>query len=286
MRGQLAELDVDAWKALAERYSGQVQGQGVSFNQALLRSFSLQIARFKGFGLDVDDLGISLVRDDAAWQIGINSSEVDGRVTIPDQSGQPLVLNFKRVSLPEPATTDAEAMARLDPLADIDPSSLPALDVKIEQILLGSAALGASSFKLRPVAGGVEFSELNLNLKGLQVTGNAGWKGRAGATESWYKGRMLGQDIGAVLQAWNFAPSVTSERFKVDADLRWPGSPAFVNLARLSGTMESSMHNGRFTEVQRGGRNATRVFGLLNLSAIGRRLRLDFSDLFGAGMAY
>ncbi len=282
LRGQVAELDVAPWQALAKRYAGQ----GPALNQNMLRSASLQVGHFQGFGLEASDLGISLNRAGAAWKVGLSSAVVEGNVTVPDQTGQPLVLDFKRVSLPEPATTDAEALAKPDPLAGIEPSSLPPLDVRIEQVLLGSQPLGTSSFKLRPVAGGVEFSELNLNLKGLQVGGSAGWSGRAGVTSSWYKGRMQGADLGTVLQAWNFAPSVTSERFRVDADVRWPGSPAWVSLARLSGTLNGSMHNGSLTEVQGGGSNALRVFGLLNFSAIGRRLRLDFSDLFGKGMAY
>jgi uncharacterized protein YhdP len=54
----------------------------------------------------------------------------------------------------------------------------------------------------------------------------------------------------------------------------------------MSGTLDGSIRNGRFTEVQGGGSSALRVFGLLNFSAIGRRLRLDFSDLFGKGLAF
>jgi uncharacterized protein YhdP len=118
------------------------------------------------------------------------------------------------------------------------------------------------------------------------VTGTAGWEGHKGATSSWYKGRLQGTDLGKVLQAWNYAPSVESERFRVDGDIRWPGSPAWLDLARMSGTLDGSIRNGRFTEVQGGGTNALRVFGLLNFSAIGRRLRLDFSDLFGKGLAF
>jgi uncharacterized protein YhdP len=280
LRGSVAQLDVSAWQTLFDRHSAQ----SPAFNPDWLRPINLQVGHFQGFGMETENLGISLQRAGPAWQVGLNSELVDGQVTVPDQSGAPLVLNFKRLNLPEPAHTDAEDGP--DPLAGIDPASLPALDVSIAQVLLGGAPLGSSSFKLRPVSAGVEFSELNLNLKGLQVTGNAGWSGRMGATQSWYKGRLQGADIGAVLQAWNFAPSLSSERFKVDADMRWPGSPAYVSLARLSGTLDGSMHNGTTSEVQGGGTKALRAFGLLNLSAIGRRLRLDFSDLFSAGMAF
>ena len=35
-----------------------------------------------------------------------------------------------------------------------------------------------------------------------------------------------------------------------------------------------------------GSAQALKVFGLLNFNSIGRRLRLDFSDLFGKGLSY
>ncbi|SDT90215.1 TIGR02099 family protein [Pseudomonas pohangensis] len=282
LRGRVAELDAEAWKALAEQYSGTAP----SSSQDMLRSVHLQVGQFHGFGMEASDLGLSLERAGSAWQIGLNSAMVEGEVTVPDQDGQPIVLNLQRLSLPEPPTTDAEAMAKPDALADIEPASLPPLDVKIAKVMLGSEALGASSFKLRPVPGGVQFNELNMDFKGLQVTGTAGWDGHKGATSSWYKGRLQGTDLGKVLQAWNYAPSVESERFRVDGDIRWPGSPAWLDLARMSGTLDGSIRNGRFTEVQGGGSSALRVFGLLNFSAIGRRLRLDFSDLFGKGLAF
>ena len=63
--------------------------------------------------------------------------------------------------------------------------------------------------------------------------------------------------------------------------VRRPGSPT----KRFSGTLDASLNKGQFVEVE-GGAQALRVFGLLNFNSIGRRLRLDFSDLFGKGLSY
>ena len=282
LRGRIAELDAQAWKTLAEQYSIA----GSSSSQELLRSVNLQVGQFNGFGMEAKDLGLSLKRAGSAWEVGLNSAMVEGDITVPDQDGQPIALNLQRLNLPEPPATDAEAMSHPDALADIDPASLPALDVKIAKVILGSRPLGASSFKLRRVPGGVQFRDLNLDFSGLQVTGTAGWEGRKGASRSWYKGRLQGTDIGKVLEAWNYAPSVSSKSFRVDSDIRWPGSPAGASLPQLSGTLDGSWRNGIFNEVQGRGADALRVFGLLNFSAIGRRLRLDFSDVFAEGMAF
>ena len=87
-------------------------------------------------------------------------------------------------------------------------------------MVLGDSPLGAWSFKARPNARGLLFSDLDLDLRGLKVTGSAGWEGTAESSASWYKGRLEGRNLADVLTAWNFAPSATSERFRLDADGR------------------------------------------------------------------
>jgi uncharacterized protein YhdP len=84
-----------------------------------------------------------------------------------------------------------------------------------------------------------------------------------------------------VLKGWGFAPTVTSE------NSTWTSMAAGRarrrgGTKRFSGTLDASLNKGQFVEVE-GGAQALRVFGLLNFNSIGRRLRLDFSDLFGKG---
>jgi len=56
-------------------------------------------------------------------------------------------------------------------------------------------------------------------------------------------------------------------------------------MKRLSGRIDARLRNGQFREIE-GSAQVLRVFGLLNFDSIGRRLRLDFSDLFGKGLSY
>jgi len=88
-----------------------------------------------------------------------------------------------------------------------------------------------------------------------------------------------------VLKAWGYAPSTTSQDFELNVDGSWPGSPAWAALKRFSGSLDATLNRGQFVEVD-GGAQALRVFGLLNFNSIGRRLRLDFSDLVGKGLGY
>ena len=170
-------------------------------------------------------------------------------------------------------------------MEDFDLHCIPGLKIQIDQLYLGAELLGPWSLHTRPQAQGVLFDQLNLSLKGLNVTGQLGWERVNGQARSWYQGRLAGDNLKAVLSAWGFAPTITSEKFRVDAALRWTGSPAVLQLSKLSGDLDLSLRNGQLVNVD-GSSQALRVFGLLNFDSIGRRLRLDFSDLLDKGLAY
>lgn len=281
VRGRLAELELSAWQQVGSKHKVSVDAE----SQRLFKSAQLDIGRFRGFGQEVEDLSVGLTRQGQAWALQLDSALASGQVLLPDAENAPIGIDLRYVRLPAPDLDADKSTAAPDPLADVDPRKIPALDVHIDQVRRGDKVLGAWSLKVRPEAQGVRFDELDLDLQGLKIGGSAGWRGEPGSTRSWYKGRLQGDDLSKILLAWDFAPSVTSEGFRVDAEGDWPGSPAWFSLKRFSGTLDSSLRKGQFVEVQ-GSAQALRVFGLLNFNSIGRRLRLDFSDLLGKGLSY
>ncbi|WP_296272093.1 YhdP family protein [Pseudomonas sp. UBA6323] len=283
VRGRLDELDLDAWKQLGSDHPVEVDAD----SQRFLRSARLEIGRLRGFGQEVEQLSVGVTREPQGWALQLDSELAAGQVLLADAEGVPIRIDLRHVRLPAPdPEPDAEkASDAPDPLADFDPKSLPPLDISIQRVQRGDKVLGAWSLKVRPEEQGVRFDELDLDLQGLKIGGSAGWRSAAGNTQSWYKGRLQGKDLGAILKAWDYAPSVTSENFRVDVDGNWPGSPAWFSLKRFSGNLDPSLRKGQFVEVQ-GSAQALRVFGLLNFNSIGRRLRLDFSDLLGKGLSY
>ena len=276
VRGRLDRVDISAWREFWARY-GSVGEPGGS---PLLREAQLHIDRLTGAGLDPQDLLVRVYRNTQAWLLELESRVIAGEVLVPDAAGQPIRVQLEHLRLPAPADGQSD-----DALAGIDPRSLPPVDLQIDRVLLGDALLGAWSFQARPNGNGWGVSQLALDLKGLKINGEAGWTRANGSDASWFRGRLHGGDLGQVLKAWGFAPTATSERFRLQVDGNWPGTPIAMRLANFSGTLEADLHDGQFSELQ-GSASAVKVFGLLNFNAIGRRLRLDFSDLFGRGLSY
>lgn len=282
VRGVLSELDVAPWQDLLSKYAGQ-DPEGSA--KQLLSGADFKIGKLSGFGTTFDQASVQLTRKPAAWSLQLDSQQAKGSAVIADAKAAPIAVNLQYVRLPARDPTALADENSPDPLATVDPTKIPALDVTINQLFQGPDLVGAWHLKIRPTAKGIAFNNLDLGLKGIFLQGSGGWEGTPGNSSSWYKGRIRGKNLADVLKGWGFAPSVTSEEFHMDVDGRWPGSPAWLATKRFSGSLDASLKKGQFVEVE-GSAQALRVFGLLNFNSIGRRLRLDFSDLFGKGLSY
>ena len=282
VRGVLSQLDVGPWQDLVNKYAGQDPGGSA---KQLLSSADFKVGKLSALGTTLDQASVQLTRKPAAWALQLDSQQVKGAASMPDAKASPMVINLQYVRLPAPDPKVLADENSPDPLASVDPTKIPALDITINQLFQGNDLVGAWSLKVRPTARGIALNSLDMGLKGILLQGSGGWEGAPGSSTSWYKGRISGKNLADVLKGWGFAPSVTSQEFHMDVDGRWPGSPAWLASKRFSGTLDASMREGQFVEVE-GGAQALRVFGLLNFNSIGRRLRLDFSDLFGKGLSY
>jgi uncharacterized protein YhdP len=70
---------------------------------------------------------------------------------------------------------------------------------------------------------------------------------------------------------------------EVHASLNWHGGPQDFSLGQVSGRLGFTVMNGQVIKVNPG---AGRLFGLLSIAALPRRLSLDFRDLFEDGFVF
>lgn len=250
----------------------------------LLQQASLTLGQVQGLPLELNDVQLKFVRDNepGAWQLRLDAANLVGSLQKPAGDG-PLQLSIERLRLPaaagEPHKTEPEEAT----VANWPWQLLPALSLELQQLYQADELLGRVRVDLRQQDTVTRLDNIDLQLRGLGVTGNADWQQDMGRSS--FAGQLSGADIGKVLKAWGYTPTLSSNRFAVDVDMNWPGQPQQAVLTSLDGELALSLRNGQIYEVDSGAR-ALRVFGLLNFNSIGRRLRLDFSDLFGKGLSY
>ena len=196
---------------------------------------------------------------------------LDGAVT--KTGDEPWQVRLRELRLPAPAGRGT--------LLNVDViDQLVDADVVIDHIRIGDADYGSWSFSVRPDEQGLALLDVEAaGVRGLDIsaTAPAFWS-KAGETR--FTGGVSTTDVRGALTAWGFAPSMEAERFTANGELRWPGSPFDFALAHISGHAALTLDQGRFLTVEPGG---ARIMSLINFSEIVRRMRLDFSDVFGRG---
>ncbi len=270
--GQVSRLPVPDWLDALERYApGDGDGKGL-----VLQELQLNAGQLEGFGIPLEQAGLTVRPDSDGWLVRLDSNQAKGRIQAPDTG--PLRVILERLQLPE-----SESL--LQGSGGLNAADVPAMDLQIRQLLLGEDVLGTLEFASRPDgAGGVRFDGLQASLKGLQLKGGMHWRGQPDERSS-FTGELNGEQLENILESWGYAQTMSSERFSIGLDLDWPGAPQDFAMARLSGSAQLRFRKGQLMAAD-GSAQVLRVFGLLNFDSIGRRLRLDFSDLLGKGLSY
>lgn len=266
--------------------------------------------------LTLKHLAINLVPQEHAWSLDLHNPLIAGLVHIPNEKTQPIDINLQYLHLADDAFgEETDTFSSLEEA--FDPANLPLADIRVDELFYENKNYGKWSVQLRPITGGMQFTNIHGIIRGITVAGaeqpvessttekttlsqngvNNSPPKAAGAKLIWKKdelreqtrfiGRLSAENMAEVLQQWGIADFIESQSASYKADLSWPGAPQQFSIAELKGDVELSLENGRFKRNSgTGSEGLLRLFGVVNFDTLARRLRLDFSDLYKSGLAY
>ncbi|WP_430461372.1 YhdP family protein [Thalassolituus sp. LLYu03] len=171
-----------------------------------------------------------------------------------------------------------------DPLLAMQPADLPALDLKLGELYIGSRNFGAWNIQSRPVAGGANFHITDSDMKGLIFNGDVRWLREGDQhTTALDVLNITSKDIGRVQRAFRQEAAIEGKDMNSALQLSWTGSPMAFNTRTLNGLTSIRIKDGHMAAE---GAGALKAFGALNFNSVARRLKLDFSDLYQSGVAF
>jgi len=278
-------LDLDDWQALANEL-GDGTSTGAPTPPLELRARIEELPLGETLVLHAVDATID--GDSDVWRIALDSREAVGRIEVSRAPGRdrPLVVQLDRFTLDydhdsDPGEPTAETDGMPAATSTIDPRELPGLRIGIDALEINGTDLGVFSVLAEPVSEGLHFSRIGLASEDWTLTGSGDWRHDGiGATTS----LDLNLDttafhrLSTVLIGDSGGLSVDETHYQ--ARVHWPGAPTDLTLATLGGSLEARLVDGVLNEVQPG---VGRIFSLVNIRTLGRRLSLDFSDLVEKG---
>ncbi|NIR61294.1 MAG: TIGR02099 family protein [Gammaproteobacteria bacterium] len=267
--GGLDRLAVGPW---LETFAGG--GDGLRLPSTT--SVQLEVGELAAFGQRLPATSLYVDRTGTGWIVAVDSAPVAGRLQI----GTRLSRSTVRAELSRCHLEPAEG--RTDRARD--PRSFPALDVHCGDLRYKGRAFGTLELVTRPRFDGLEIARMALSdgPAELQLSGN--WRGNPGGREvTSLEGELQTADLGRVLARLGYVGAIKAESAHARLSLRWFSAPWDFDLATLNGEIGVRIADGRLLQVEPG---AGRIFGLLSLQALPRRLSLDFSDMVKKGLAF
>ena len=274
LRGTADTLPIDAWATLLAATTHPKSEELAK----LPIDFDVMAAHLRLLGQSLPDTRIAGGRRAQAWEVALSGPRASGEITVPrDLDGGVLTLNFDKLWL-DRIESKGEAQ---DPL---DPRRLPPLVAACRSFHYGTIDLGQANVVTQRTTDGLRLDTLVFNNDAFLVEARGSWVLQNGAQSSQFDIALQGEKLGEVLRVFGYEGAAIAggrSEFKIQA--RWAGMPSEFTLDRLDGNLELKVEDGRFLDIEPGG---GRLFGLLSLQTLPRRLSLDFSDLFKKGFAF
>lgn len=244
----------------------------------------LQTDYFNGFGLELQSVFAKISREGPAWVVNAKSKVLAGDIKIPD-ADEALDINLDYLHWPASPAASVVNIADYEPVIEDAPATFPAVKARIMDFKLGEKSFGSWKFVGYPQGQIYRIESLEVQMGDLLLRGQGKWVDGKPYSTTTLTGDMSTGNVGDLMKVWGYPATIESSSGYMSYNLSWPHSPLDFDTDYLRGNAQLKIKDGRFLEVE-GAASAVRVLGILNFSNLGRRLRLNFTDLFKSGLSY
>jgi uncharacterized protein (TIGR02099 family) len=276
IRGVVGDLRFEDWLALSrrsERQSGAAER---------IRSIDLTVANLRLLGQHIENQHVRVDRSARDWLVQFDGADVVGSAIVPYEftADRAIVLEMDRLVLP------GDDGATEEPGAQIDPRSLPPVSLKAAEFAIGKRFFGAVEAEFERTDEGLVSDRIIATDDTFEIVGTGRWiadENDPVGHRSYLMATLKSTDVPRTMQRLNYEPGIGGDDMTLLLDLNWSGGPRADFLESLDGEVQVRLGPGQLDEVNPG---AGRVFGLMSIVALPRRLSLDFKDVFGKGFGF
>jgi uncharacterized protein (TIGR02099 family) len=273
--GDWPEFDLAEWLALRSATSG-----GPTLSD-WLGPVNVHLDRAQVIGFEFHDVTASMQPLDGAWRVQVTGPLADGVVTVPEDlsTGSPIRLDMQRLLL----QSRPESGGASKPEEPTDPRELPGIDVLAKEFSWEGRRFGRLDATVAKDARGLRLDRLATQSDAMTIAGTGSWFMEEGTPHTRLDLDFRSTDLAAASRALGYRDAVNAERALVHANIDWSGGLDAGALSRMNGTMHLELDHGQLRSVKPG---AGRILGLTSISALPRRLALDFRDVTDEGLAF
>jgi uncharacterized protein (TIGR02099 family) len=290
---RLDQLDLDVWRELAIKTSA-APSSGV-LTSYLPTQIAVELTNLKSFNRNFERVVLGASKIDTTWRVNADAKDFSGyaeyRPTANSEAGQ-LYARLKRLTVP-----DADSKSQIEHiLVEAPPSTLPALDLVVEEFeligkKLGRVEVNATNQRAAGYLGKGEAQEwrlqkLNITNPESELKATGVWSptDSTNARSVDLQFNLNVTDSGDLLTRFGQPATLRGGKGNMQGRIAWIGSPLSLHYPTLTGEVKLDMAKGQFLKIDPG--SGGRLMSVLSLQALPKLLTLDFQDVFSDGFAF
>ncbi len=277
------KANVDAWLDYLSEEIPSAGGDDAGVPE-WLKEVSVSATEITVLDNVVRDVNALIHPDSSKIDIELSGQNAQGTIVIAE-SNRPISIDMKRLKIEETETPEGEAVYPSSVQASIDPREIKAMVVSVDELFIGDRAWGRWGFWTETDETSLIFRDLKGSVGGSEIEGQLSWRYDDGQSYTILTLDSAGADVSPVLAMFGQESPITSRSYSAELALFWSDAPYNFSLAGLSGSADMEFGRGVIKSDSEGA-GVLRLFGIFNLDALARRLRLDFSDIYESGISY
>ncbi|HTT08067.1 MAG TPA: YhdP family protein [Gammaproteobacteria bacterium] len=213
------------------------------------------------------------------WLFTLRGEQVEGDAAFPyNMTTGTATVTLKRLHVPPRGAETSTSMT-------IHPAHIPAVTARCEDLRFESINLGHAELHTRATADGLHLETMVFDSPAAHIIADGDWRDTQDVQTSQLHIQVDAHELAKLMTMFGYdVTNVEKGKTHIDINATWGGSPAAFTLEKLNGSLTLSVKEGRFLDINPA--TTGRLFGLLSLQTLPRRLLLDFNDLFRSGMGF
>ena len=277
IKGETNYLNYNDWYELLLRENNKSDD---NLQSGLIRSVDLKMDEFIFYDRVLTEQSLIVNKGSSEWIIEALGSNAQGYINLPYRFDEdiPIEIVMERLYLNQVVDSLGLNIS--------DPRTLPSINLKLEDFSFSNYHLGSINGNFLKTKDGLIAEELIAKNDSFEMTGNIGWiynESYNKKVKTYLDIILKSDDVADTLSKLDYQPVIQSDDLEIQIDLDWDGSPFDEFVESLVGSFSLRLGSGQLEEIDPG---AGRVFGLLSIVALPRRLSLDFRDVIERGLGF
>jgi uncharacterized protein (TIGR02099 family) len=251
------------------------------------------ITQLNMLGQKFNNVSFNLLDEKNWWLLQLNAKETRSRIKFyPDWIEQGIDINADFIQLTTgienniPADTQELVPSRATAYSVTNENvfdNMPKINLYCDRCQIDKINLGQVNLSLRRRGEDViEIEHFDAKREQAQFSLTGQWQKNDKVNTTSITGELSLKDIEYELEQLGYGSIIRDSGGKLNVDLNWQGGPQHFSFNDLNGVLNARIDDGYLAEVS----DKARIFSVLSLQSIVRKLTLDFRDIFSDGMFY